>query len=113
VGSSFPENSLGVGATVNIPGAWVYSNQVTTTGGSTSLGPAPQACISGSMKVLPSGQTNACNAALGRLHLRQVVVYQPGNRYWAFQWSETAIFLALALLLTGFCIWWTSRRLSR
>jgi ABC-type transport system involved in multi-copper enzyme maturation permease subunit len=113
VGSSFPENSLGVGATVNIPGAWVYSNQVTTPGGSTSLGPAPRACISGATKVLPAGQTSACNAAIGRLHLRQVVIYQPGSRYWAFQWSETAIFLALALLLTGFCIWWTSRRLSR
>jgi ABC-type transport system involved in multi-copper enzyme maturation permease subunit len=113
VGSSFPDNSLFVGAAVNIPGAWVYSNQVTTTGGSTALGLAPQACTSGSAKFLPSGRTNACNAALGRLHLRQVVIYQPGSRYWAFQWSETAIFLALALLLTGFCIWWTSRRLSR
>ena len=113
VGSSFPGNNLFVGATVNIPGAWVYSNQVTTTGGSTSLGPAPQACTSGAAKFLPSGQTNACNAALGRLHLRQVIIYQPGSRYWAFQWSQTAIFLALALLLTGFCIWWTSRRLSR
>jgi ABC-type transport system involved in multi-copper enzyme maturation permease subunit len=113
VGSSFPDNSLFVGAAVNIPGAWVYSNQVTTTGGSTALGQAPQACTSGSAKFLPSGQTNACNAALGRLRLRQVVIYQPGRRYWAFQWSETAIYLALALLLTGFCIWWTSRRLSR
>jgi ABC-type transport system involved in multi-copper enzyme maturation permease subunit len=113
VGSSFPDNSLFVGATVNIPGAWAYSNQVTTTGGSTALGPAPQACTSGSSKFLPSGQTNACHAALGRLHLRQVVVYQPGSRYWAFQWTETAIYLVLALLLTGFCIWWASRRLSR
>ena len=113
VGSSFPDNSLFVGATVNIPGAWAYSNQVTTPGGSAALGPAPQACTSGSSKFLPSGQTNACNAALSRLHLRQVVIYQPGSRYWAFQWTETAIYLALALLLTGFCIWWTSRRLSR
>ena len=113
VGSSFPENNLFVGATVNIPGAWVYSNQVTTTGGSTSLGPAPQACTTGAAKFLPSGQTNACDAALGRLHLQQVIIYQPGSRYWAFQWSETAIFFALALLLTGFCIWWINRRASR
>ncbi|MGD0064246.1 MAG: ABC transporter permease [Streptosporangiaceae bacterium] len=112
VGSSFPGNSLFVGAAVNIPGAWVYSNQVTAPDGSTFLGLAPRACTSGSAKFLPSGQTNACNAALGRLHLRQVIVYQPGNRYWAFQWSETAIFLVFALLLTGFCIWWTSRQLS-
>jgi hypothetical protein len=24
---------------------------------------------------------------------------------WAFQWTETAIFLALALALAGFCVW--------
>jgi hypothetical protein len=42
-----------------------------------------------------------------------VVVYQPGSRYWAFQWSETAIYVLLALLLAGFCTWWINRRLSR
>jgi hypothetical protein len=42
-----------------------------------------------------------------------VVIYQPASRYWAFQWSETAIYLLLALLLAGFCTWWISRRLSR
>ena len=113
VGSSFPENNLFVGATVNIPGAWVYSNQVTTPSGSTSLGLTPQACTTGAAKFLPAGQTNACDAALGRLHLRQVVIYQPGSRYWAFQWLETAIYLLLALLLAGFCTWRINRRLSR
>jgi ABC-type transport system involved in multi-copper enzyme maturation permease subunit len=113
VGSSFPENNLFVGAMVNIPGAWVYSNQVTTPSGSTSLGLTPQACTTGAAKFLPAGQTNACDAALGRLHLRQVVIYQPGSRYWAFQWLETAMYLLLALLLAGFCAWWINRRLSR
>lgn len=107
VGSSIPVNSLGVTATVNIPGAWVYSSQVTTPSGSTSLGLAPPACLS------KPGPTNVCTAAIGRLHLRQVVVYQPGSRYWAFQWLETAIYLLLALLLAGFCTWWINRRLTR
>jgi ABC-type transport system involved in multi-copper enzyme maturation permease subunit len=113
VGSSFPENSLGVSTTVNIPGAWVYSNQVTTPSGSTSLGLAPQACISGPANSPTAGPTSVCQAAIGRLHLRQVVVYQPGSRYWAFQWLETAIYLLLALLLAGFCTWWIDRRLGR
>jgi ABC-type transport system involved in multi-copper enzyme maturation permease subunit len=112
VGSSFPENSLGVSTTVNIPGAWVYSNQVTTPSGSTSLGLAPQACISGPANSPTAGPTSVCQAAIGRLHLRQVVVYQPGSRYWAFQWLETAIYLLLALLLAGFCTWWINRRAS-
>jgi ABC-type transport system involved in multi-copper enzyme maturation permease subunit len=113
VGSSFPENDLGVTATVNIPGAWVYSSQVITPSGSTSLGLAPQACISGPTNGPTGGPTNVCKAAIGRLHLRAVVIYQPGSRYWAFQWLETAIYLLLALLLAGFCTWRINRRLSR
>jgi len=103
-GTGGPGN-LAVGAKVNIPAAWVYSSQVTAPDGSTFLGPEPQACISGS--------NNACNTALARLHLRQVVTYQPASRYWAFQWTETGLYLLLALLLTGFCIWRVNRRLTR
>jgi hypothetical protein len=40
------------------------------------------------------------------------VTYQPVSRYWAFQGTETAIYLALALALTGFCFWRLVRRLS-
>ncbi|WP_261571226.1 hypothetical protein [Frankia gtarii] len=53
----------------------------------------------------------ACIARIARLGYRQQVTYQPADHYWALQGSETAVFLALALLLTGFCFWWT-RRLS-
>jgi len=42
----------------------------------------------------------------------EVVTYQPGSRYWAFQWHELAIYLAVALVLAGACIWWVRRRLS-
>jgi hypothetical protein len=28
----------------------------------------------------------------------------------AFQWTETGIFFALTLVLTGFCCWWVRRR---
>jgi ABC-2 family transporter len=97
-------NSWGVTASVNIPGAWVYSSLVIPPEG-TSLGPRPQAC--------DSGGWNACLGALSRLHLRQVVTYQPASRYWAFQWTETGLYVLLALLLTGFCIWQVSRRLTR
>ncbi len=31
------------------------------------------------------------------------MTYQPASRYWAFQWTETAIYLAVALLLAGLC----------
>ncbi|HEX3491555.1 MAG TPA: ABC transporter permease subunit, partial [Streptosporangiaceae bacterium] len=44
VGDNWPNSSLFVSARADIPGAWIYSNQVTTPGGSVSLGPEPQAC---------------------------------------------------------------------
>jgi hypothetical protein len=97
---------VAVTAAVNKPGAWVLSNQTINTAGHVFTGPAPKVCQS------PTASFQACQASLGRLHLRQVVTYQPASRFWAFQWYETAIFLALALALAGFCFWWIRRRLT-
>ncbi len=98
-------SSLSVGITPNLPGAWISSSQVTTAAGSSSLGPSPAVCG-------PNSTYSACAAAIARLHLRQVLVYQPTSRFWALQWYETAIYLALALALAGFCVWWVRRRVS-
>ena len=99
-----PENNvLFVSAPLNPPGGWMYSSQVLSASGRTSLGPEPRACLSGS--------TQACLTALGQLHLQQAVTYQPASRYWPLQWAETGIFVALALVLAGFCFWWIRRRL--
>jgi hypothetical protein len=95
-----------VGAAVNLPGAWILSTQDIGAAGHPYAGPAPQACNS-----LTASQ-QACNTAIGRLHLQQLVSYQPASRYWPLQWYETAIFLAAALALAGFCVWWIRRRLS-
>src|SRR2546423_4355735 len=40
-----------------------------------------------------SDPTQACQAALGRLHLRDLITYQPVSRFWPLQRDETAIFL--------------------
>jgi hypothetical protein len=91
-------------AAPNLPGAWIYSNQVVTASGSTSLGSVPQAC---------QGQGfQSCASALAQMHLKQVVVYQPADRYWTFQWLELGIFLTIAVLLAWGCYWWVRRRLS-
>jgi hypothetical protein len=44
-------------------------------------------------------------------HLHQLVSYQPASRYWPLQWSEAAIFVALAGALAVGCVWWVRRRL--
>jgi hypothetical protein len=60
-------------------------------------------------KVLGSDSGRAClNAAASRYHL--LIAYQPASRYWAFQWLETGIFVALALLAAAGCYWWVTRR---
>lgn len=89
---------------IDLPGAgaWILSSQAVTASGQPFTGPRPKACGAGSFQ--------ACQAALGRLNLRQQVVYQPASRYWDFQWIETGIFLALALALAGLCFWWVQRR---
>jgi len=93
-------------ASVHLPGGWIYSSYVTTSAGlPLSTEPATQACGGDS-------SYRACLAHIATLHLRQVVTYQPASRYWAFQWYETAIYLAVAILLAGFCAWWIRRRRS-
>ena len=42
--------------------------------------------------------------------IRETITYQPASRYWAFQRTETAIYLALALALAGYCFRQLNRR---
>ena len=41
---------------------------------------------------------------------RMLVTYQPGSRYWTFQWLEFGIFMGLALLAAAGCYWVITRR---
>ena len=93
----------------SLPGAWIYSNQVTTAAGSATLGTVPQACQQGPGN---GGSFQSCATALAQLNLKQVVTYQPADRYWTFQWLELGIFLTVAILLAWACFWWVRRRLS-
>ena len=68
---------------VKIPGAWVLSDQTINAAGHAFSGPAPAACESS------TASFQACQNSLARLHLRQLVTYQPASRYWAFQWYES------------------------
>jgi hypothetical protein len=77
-------------------GAWVLSSQVIDNAGHPFQAAPPSAC---------PVNLHACAAWLGSLHLRQLITYQPASRYWALQWYETAIFLAAAVALAGFCAW--------
>jgi hypothetical protein len=60
----------------------------------------------------PTNPGSLIQQCVAHLHLRDVVAYQPGDRYWPFQTIELAIFLVLTVMLVGFCFWWVQRRVS-
>ncbi len=101
------------------PGAWEISDNTVNASGhvAASIGCLPSSGIhvgKGSPRPSPAALQAANRAFQNALHAclvqyRQVLSYQPASRYWPFQWYETAIFLGVALVLGGFCIWWVRR----
>jgi hypothetical protein len=102
------------------PGAWLLSSgPVNAAGQATSTTPAACTSVEGTSPG-PGAQTGSsplgartgpvafldCLASHG---IREAITYQPASRYWRFQLTETVIYLALALALTGYCF----RRLGR
>jgi hypothetical protein len=83
------------------PGAWITSSHPANAAGQ-AVTHVPQACAS------MSGDFVQCLASHG---VRVAVAYQPVSRYWPLQWTETGIYLGLALGLGGIC-YWRVRRLS-
>ena len=53
------------------PGTWIISNVSVKPDGHVFTGPPTKACLGQGIQ--------ACNASIGRLHLRQVVTYQPAG----------------------------------
>jgi ABC-type transport system involved in multi-copper enzyme maturation permease subunit len=84
------------------PGAWIFSSQAVNAAGQ-PVSVMPAACVNPS-----AGDSMPCLASHG---IAVAVSYQPTRRYWPIQWTETGIFLALAVMLAGFCYWRVGRRL--
>jgi hypothetical protein len=105
---------------ITIPGkagAWLLSSgpvnaagqaTSTTPGACTSVGTGPGAGAQGNA-FAPGQGPAAFLDCLADHGIREAITYQPASRYWRFQLTETAIYLAMALALAGYCF----RRLSR
>jgi ABC-type transport system involved in multi-copper enzyme maturation permease subunit len=105
--------------------AWIYSTRIVDASGRvltpqataaacpqlaprvlpTSLPPAGSAGPVHAAPTRAAGQAlQQCVTELSRTY-HTVLTYQPANRYWTFQAFETAIFVVLAVSLTGVAIW--------
>lgn len=90
---------------VSVPDAWVVSTSDLLAADGKRVDMADyNRCMSGSMD-----RVGQCLAAL-HLHVR--VAYQPADRYWSFQWRESAIYAALTALLVAFGLWRVRRLLT-
>ncbi len=81
------------------PDAWILASGAVDASGK-PLRTMPRACRQAVR--IPPGPLRACLAGYG---VRIAVTYQPAARYWTFQWSETAIYLAFAVALAGYAFW--------
>jgi ABC-type transport system involved in multi-copper enzyme maturation permease subunit len=97
------------------PADWMLSNQTVNAAGTVQHA-LPLWVSDCALTKQPPGQTSsaderksqqarsqACFDRLASGGYRQLVRYQPASRFWALQWRETALLLAVAALLIGFC----------
>lgn len=90
--------------------AIVYSDQVVD-----SSGHAPSSALLNAACPFnkSTGQFNAAKCMANfSAKLHQLVVYQPASHYWPLQWSESGLFLGLAVILGVTCFWLVRRPLS-
>jgi hypothetical protein len=59
-----------------------------------------------------TGDRDSDMACMAKQDLHFVYTYQPGSRYWPFQWVETSAYTMLAVLLCAFGPWWVRHRVS-
>ena len=105
-----------VTSNLNVPGsAWIISQWWTKGGRFAFAGPPPRASSSRRARsgaVGPGGKPKAVGLAqcLTPHGYTQWTSYQPGSRFWPFQWIEGGWLLALSVLLIAVTVWLVRRR---
>lgn len=100
VTGSFPLGSEGGPAPID--GGWLLSRAIHDPAG--HAGPfAPETIARACQTAGP--RSKGFIDCLGRHGWRVAVSYQPAARFWPFQWYESALFVALAVVLLGVAAW--------
>jgi ABC-type transport system involved in multi-copper enzyme maturation permease subunit len=114
-----------------LPNAWVTSTElVNKTGQQPTEGQLGRICsqvikaitsnqpsgVRGVAKAgpTPGGAQNAFNTCITKVgaSYHELVMYQPASHYWPFQFAETGVFIAAALVAIAISYWWIRRRLT-
>jgi hypothetical protein len=109
---------------VSVPNGWVYSTEVVNRSGDAPtahyllnacpayFNQAPQPPPAGAKTTAGNTGVTLFNNCVDKLSttLHTLVTYQPGSRFWPFQWAEMGVFLAAALALCGLTYWWLRRQ---
>jgi hypothetical protein len=114
-----PKLTLTAGAVPGHPGAWIISSEGVNAAGQ-PVSTIPASCEQAVSDALGSHRgttagvpgSTALNNCVASHGIRVAESYQPASHYWPLQWSETGMFLALALTLAGYCFWRLNRRRS-
>jgi hypothetical protein len=87
---------------VVLPGGHFITSLSVGPGYIVGSGPVPASC--------PTAQINSALACMARLGYRSFATYQPGYRFWPFQFIETGMFVALAAVLIAVTFFVVRRR---
>jgi hypothetical protein len=104
------EASWTEGGGLDLTGAWVFSQggEFRAAGGQPPDPSVVQGCLTG-----PAIKSfdRECLADHG-VAVYEHASYHPADRFWLFQAIEASIFVAMALALLAFSVWWIRRRVS-
>ncbi|MFK3979575.1 transmembrane transport protein [Micromonospora sp. NPDC050397] len=91
---------------LSVPDAWVTRvSELRTSDGKDLSREKFDDCFGNPPKTGATGTFGDTAVCLGELDLHVDVAYQPDDRYWTFQWVESAMYLTLAVLLLAFGLW--------
>ena len=91
-------------------GGWILSSRTVDAAGHVVSSRAVDQTMEGACAITRDTLHADLTACATRLGFHDVVTMHPRGHFWALQGMETAIFLALALVLAGVCFWWARHR---
>jgi hypothetical protein len=72
----------------------------------------PQGNRTNGIRCNQANATGPFQCAIAEGYRGNYLAYQPADRFWTFQWIETGIYTAIALLALGLTVFWVRRRLD-